>query len=105
MNEIEDLPPDVQQRFLSFVRQREDGTIEFPDPRGLVNFIMDNADAYPALLTFIKVNEDSIIEHAKATGEVPPGIKIVKKRTVEGENVRDVRIFHGPTTIPKDERE
>jgi hypothetical protein len=102
---FEDLPVEIQQRFLSFTREREDGTVEVPDRRALIDFIIGNADAYPALLDFVKIDGDRVIEHAKETGEVPPGVKIIKTRTVEGSNVTDVRIFHGPTMIPEDDRE
>jgi len=31
-------------------------------------------------LNLLKVNEERVIEHAKQTGEVPPGIKNMKTR-------------------------
>jgi len=100
---FEDLPPEIQERISSFIISREDGTVEIPDRRA--DFIMDNPDAYPALLDLVKVNEEKVIEHAKETGEVLPGVKIIKTRTVEGSNVTDVRVFHGPTTIPEEDRD
>lgn len=102
---FDDLPAEIQERVWSFIVEREDGTFDVPDRRGLIAFIVENADAYPSLLNLVKVNEERVIEHAKETGEVLPGVKIVKTRTVEGENVTDVRIYHGPTTIPEDERD
>lgn len=72
---------------------------------GLINFIVENADAHPSLLNLVKVNEERVIEHAKQTGEVLPGVRIIKTRTAEAGNVTDVRIFHGATTIPEDERD
>jgi hypothetical protein len=102
---FDDLPAEIQERVRSFMVEHEDGTYDVPDRMALVGFIVENADAYPALWNLVKVNEERVIEYAKRTGEIPPGIKIVKTRTVEGENVTDVRIFHGPTTIPEEDRD
>jgi len=104
-NRFEDLPIEIQDRVWSFVREHEDGTREVRDMRGLIAFIVENAEQYPSLLNLVKIDEDRVIQHAKETGEVPPGVKIVKTSTVEGENVTQVRIFHGPTTISEEDRE
>ncbi len=101
---FEDLPPEIHQRVSTFIIAREDGTFDVEDRMGFIGFIVENADAYPALLNLVKVNEERVIEHVKQTGDVPPGVKIIKTLTVEGENVTQVGIFHGPTTIPGDER-
>ena len=101
---FEDLPQEIRDRVWSFIGEREDGAFPEDDMRGLIAFIVENADAYPALLNLVQVNEDKVVEHAKEIGEVPPGIKIIKTATAEGENVTHVRIFHGPTTIPEEDR-
>ncbi len=69
---FEDLPIEIQQRVLSFIGDREDGRLDDDAMKGLIAFIVENADAYPALLNLVKVNEERVIEHAKETGEVPP---------------------------------
>ena len=43
----DDLPSEIQQRVLSFIQEREDGTFDVPDKRGLIEFIVENADAHP----------------------------------------------------------
>jgi hypothetical protein len=101
---VEGLPPEIQERLASFIGDRVDGTPPEDDMRGLITFIVENADAHPALLNLVKVDEKRMMEHVKETGNVPPGVKIVQTSTVEGENVTKVRIFHGPTTIPEDQR-
>lgn len=67
---FEDLPPEIQERVLSFIGDREDGTLDDEAMRGLIAFIVENADAYPSLLNLVKLNEERVIEHAKETGQV-----------------------------------
>ena len=64
--------------------------------RGLCGFILKNAEQYPALLTLIEPNEEWLVENFKRTGEVPPGVKLIYTETREGDNVTDLRVFHGP---------
>lgn len=88
----------------SFIRRRDDGSWECEDKRGFVNFIADNATAFPALLSLVQPDEEKIVQHVRETGSVPPGIKIVKTTTSSDDNVTQLRVFHGPTTIPENER-
>jgi hypothetical protein len=103
-NDLEGLPEDIQRRFLMLIHFHDDGTWECPDRRAFVDFILDNADAHPALLEFVCVDEERLMRHVRETGDVPPGIKIIKTSTAEGDNVTQLRVFHGPKTIPEDER-
>ena len=92
----DDLPIEIRSRVLSFCRD-VDGTLEVADMMGLVNFILDNSQAYPALLNLVKLNEAELIRHFQETGQVPPGVKLIKTTTVSGQNVTRLEIFHGPT--------
>ena len=89
---------------LSFCRE-VDGNVEVADEDGLWNFVKENISMYPALGELFTLNEDALTEHVRKTGEVPPGVKLITKTEVEGQNVTKVRIYHGPTTIPEDDRE
>ena len=103
-DQFEALPEEIQQGVLSLVQLKEDGTWECPDRRALIEFIVENAEPYPGLLNLVRIDEERMMEHVRETGEVSPGIKIIKTTTTEGDNVTQLRVFPGPTTIPEDER-
>ena len=93
--QLTDLPPELRAKLLTFLRE-SNGEFEVVDMQGLVQFISEHAEQHPVLLRLVQVNEDVILEHFKQTGEVPPGIKLIKTTTPEGSNVTYLEIFHGP---------
>ena len=101
-NQERDLPEEIIQRVLSFCSVDADGSMAVEDMRGLVAFILENADTYPALRNLVSVNKDALTKHIEETGEVPPGVKLIKTTTIEGSNVTSVRIVHGPANVDRD---
>lgn len=93
-NLFEDLPDDLRAEFLSFLKE-VNGEWEVADMMGLVGFIATHHKQYPDLLKLVRLNEEWAIKHFQETGEVPPGVKIVK-RTEVSPKVTQVEIFHGP---------
>ena len=91
------LPPEIGAKLMRFLREKADGEFEVIDMEGLVKFIAEHGERYPVLQSLVKINEDALIEHYKRTGEVPPGIKLIKTSTREGENVTYIEILHGLT--------
>jgi hypothetical protein len=100
--DFEDLPEEIQRGVMAFTRE-VDGELEVDDMMGLINFIFDHSTKYPALLRLVKVNEEALTRHINETGEVPPGVKAIRKTPVPGTNVTKLDIVHGPATLPKDE--
>jgi hypothetical protein len=103
LEDFDGLPAEIRAGLLSFTRE-SDGEIEIADPRGMVQFILDHAEAYPVLLKAISVDKEALTRHIEATGEVPPGVKAIRVRTTPGSNVTRLDILHGPTTVPPDLR-
>jgi hypothetical protein len=101
---VDNLPREILQKVLSFTRE-VDGHVEIADEDGFYQFIADNVQEHPALAQFVKLNEEALTKHCQETGEVPPGVTLIKTTQADGENVTEVRIYHGPTVIPADERE
>ena len=101
-NEHPDLPGDLIERVLSFCTEDGDGNHTVADIRGLVAFIVENADRCPALLKLVTVNEEALTKHIQETGEVPPGVKLIKTSAAEGSNVTQVQIVHGPGKVDPD---
>jgi hypothetical protein len=91
---LENLPPDLKQTLLSFLREDGDG-FEVTDMMGLVAFIAEHGATYPALYRLININEEAVIDHYKRTGEIPPGIKLIHK-TQESDNVTRLEVLRGP---------
>ena len=92
---LPDLPPELGDKFLSFLRE-VNGQFEVADMRGLCRFILEHGEQYPALFNFIELNEEVVVENFKRSGEVPPGVKLIQTSTREGDNVTELRVFHGP---------
>ena len=88
----DDLPVEVIQQLLAFRTDHEDGS-QTVDTMGLVKFILDHVDRYPALLQLVKINEDAVIKHVQETGRPVPGVKVIKTTTAEGSNVTKLEIF------------
>lgn len=97
-----DLPREVIERVLSFCTEDASGNQQVHDREGLVAFVFENSERYPALLNLLKVDEDRLTQHIQETGQVPPGVKIVKTTTAEGSNVTRVEIVHGPGRVDTD---
>ncbi|MGB7217328.1 MAG: hypothetical protein WBD07_00845 [Vicinamibacterales bacterium] len=98
----EDLPEEIRRGLLSFMRE-VDGQVKVGDMMGMVNFILEHVDRYPSLLNAIKVNEEALTKHIQETGEVPPGVRAIRKRAIPGTNVTRLDIVHGPATLPNDD--
>jgi len=99
MNEhLINLPPELGQKFLGFLREGEEGDFEVVDKLGLIKFIGDHGEQYPFLYQLIQLNEEAVVEHFKQTGEVPPGVKLVQTTAHEGTNLTEFRVFHGPSS-------
>jgi hypothetical protein len=92
---LKDLPPDLKEKLLTFLRE-VDGEFEVADMKGLVGFIVENGTKYPALYGLLNINKEEVVDHSNRTGEVPPGIKLVRK-TQESEKVTRLEVLHGPT--------
>jgi hypothetical protein len=71
------------------------GEFQVADKR-LLNFVAEYGQQHPALLGLFKINEEAVVEHFNRTGEVPPGVKLIKTTTREGDNVTKLEIFRGP---------
>jgi hypothetical protein len=69
---LQDLPREIWDQLLSFARPAGDGTIEIADWNGLMDVVVRNAEAYPALLNIVAVNETQLVQHLKETGDNPP---------------------------------
>jgi hypothetical protein len=91
-----DLPSEIVERLRSFVRETDDGEIELIDKPGALGFIAEHCEQYPALLGLLSVNWDAIRKHYEDTGEIPPGVELVRTRTRPGENVTQLEILRGP---------
>jgi len=98
-NQHTDLPDEIVERVSSFCRRDADGNRTVEDMRGLVAFIVENAGQYPALLGLVSINEEAATKHIQETGDVPPGVKLVKTSAAEGSNVTHVQIVRGPAKV------
>ena len=93
----DDLPPDLAAQLMEFVCDVE-GEYQVQDMQWLANFILQHQEEYPQLLNLIQIDEDAVVEYYKKTGEVPPGVKLVRTTTREGNNVVDLSVIHGSTS-------
>ena len=96
MDDLNSLPEDLQAQFLSFLRE-ENGQFNVLDKDGLIRFLAENGEKYPALLGLLQIDKDAVVNHFKETGEVLPGMKIIHTSTQDGSNVTTLEIHHGPT--------
>ena len=99
--ESNDLPEDLRLQFLTFLREKNDGEWEVVDKLGFVKFIVEHGKQYPVLYTLINIDKDAVVDHYERTGEVPPGVKLVRK-TRESETVTRLEVLRGPIP-PKSE--
>jgi len=61
-----------------------------------VELIAEHGDAFPFLRELITVNLDAVVKHYEETGEVPPGIKLIRTTTEAGSNVTSLDVLRGP---------
>ena len=78
--DVADLPPELRTEFLSFLRE-VNGEFEVADTRGLLMFIAEHGEQYPALFNLLEINEGAVIEHFERTGQVPPGVQLTRTTT------------------------
>jgi hypothetical protein len=103
--ELDTLPPEIVAKLLSFGRVVE-GEAELGDREGAMKFISANLAQYPALFSLVQLPVESLVKLYEDSGEVPPGVKLVKRIDFLGTNLTKVEVLHGP--IPpkaKDEEE
>lgn len=91
----DELPPEIGAKLMTFLRETN-GQFEVADMQGFLEFIVEFGEQHPMLLDLIKVNKEAVVDHFERTGEVLPGIKLVKTTTREGHNVTKLEIFRGP---------
>lgn len=78
--DVADLPPELRTEFLSFLRE-VNGEFEVADTRGLLMFIAEHGQQYPALFKLLEINEEAVIQHFERTGQVPPGVQLTRTTT------------------------
>ncbi len=98
----DELPVEIVERLLSFCTTDAAGHQQVADMKGLVAFVLKNAEKHPTLLNALTVDEDRLTRHIQETGEVPPGVKLVKTTTEDGSNVTRVQIVYGPGRVDTD---
>ncbi len=98
----ENFPPELAKQLASYL-QEVDGEYIITDMLGLVGFILEHGKEYPGLYDIIQLDEDKVVEMYEKTGEVPPGIKLIRKTQREDSNVTDLEILHGPIPPRDDE--
>jgi hypothetical protein len=92
---LPDLPPELGAKFLSFLHE-VNGEFEVTDKKGLLSFIIDNGEQYPVLFNLLEIDLEAIEAHFESTGEVPPGISMVRKAPRNGANITELEVLHGP---------
>jgi hypothetical protein len=80
---IADLPPELGTEFLSYLSE-VNGEFEVADTQGLLMFIVEHGEQYPALYNLFELNEEAVVEHFERTGQVPPGIQLSRTTTRDG---------------------
>ena len=90
-----DLPADLQSKLMSLMRE-VDGAYKVTDMGALLMLIVEHADKYPQLLEVVKVKEGALEEHYEWTGEVPPGVNVIRTTREEGSNVVGLEVLRGP---------
>jgi hypothetical protein len=88
------LPPELGERLMKCLRET-DGTFEVADMQALLDLIIEHGKKYPQLRELVTINDEAIVEHFLATGEVPPGVKMVGTAR-EGDKVTRLEVIHGP---------
>ena len=89
-------PAEIQAKLMSLLHE-VDGEYEIADMKAFIEFVAANGAAYPELLAFVNINETALADHYETTGEVPPGVKMVRTTSHEGSNVVELEVVHGPT--------
>ena len=95
MSTPRDLPPEISARFMACLEE-VNGDYQVKDKRALMELIAEHGATFPFLQELITVDLDAVVKHYEETGEVPPGIKLIRTTTNEGSNVVSLDVFHGP---------
>lgn len=90
----DELPPEIGAKLMTFLRETN-GEFQVADMQGLLNFVAEYGQRHPVLLELVKIKEEAVVEHFKRTGEVPPGLRVIKTTTRDGDNVMKLEIFRG----------
>jgi len=88
------LPPEIAARFIACLEE-VNGDYRVKDNRALIELIAEHGAAFPFLRELISVNLDAVVKHYEETGEVPPGIKLIRTATEEGSNVVSLEVLQG----------
>jgi hypothetical protein len=88
------LPPELTERLMKCLRET-DGAFEVADMQALLDLIEEHGKEYPQLRELVRINEEAIMEQFLATGEVPPGVKMVGTSR-EGDKVTRLEVIYGP---------
>lgn len=95
MNDLlQNLPPELAEELLNLVNA-DDQDLEAENNKALILFVAMHIEKHPELSDLFKLNEQAAIEHYECTGDIPPGIKLVKTTTREDNNVVELQVFHG----------
>ena len=93
------LPQDLVGELMSLLRGTEDGEYEILDKAKMLDFVRKNADSYPFLREFIRIDEQALADYVERTGDVPPGVKLTRRTQEKGSNVTRVEIVRGPGRV------
>jgi len=89
------LTPELTTELLGLIRETDEEDYEIIDMEGLIRFVGLHGTEYPFLFGMLKINEALLVDHFEKTGEVPPGIKMVRTtRKIDG--VTELEVLHGP---------
>ena len=97
MHTLRDLPPEIAAKFMACLEE-VGGDYRVKDTMALVELIAAHGSEFPFLQELVTVDMDAVVKHYEDTGEVPPGIKLVRTTTEEGSNVVVLDVLHGPRT-------
>ena len=64
-DKIEDLPPEIAAKMMTFLREKDGGGYDLVDKLGLLNFVVEHGEQYPALFSLFKVDREAVIGHVK----------------------------------------
>ena len=90
-----EIPAALHSKLMSLMRE-VDGTYKITDMGAFLHLISEHAEQYPQLLDLVKVKEGALEQHYEQTGEVPPGVKLIRTTREEGSNVVGLEVLRGP---------
>jgi hypothetical protein len=98
VTDVTDLPLALREAFLKLVLN-SNGDVEVTDKSAFLDFVAKHGPTYPFLKELIMLDEDAVSRHVQETGEVPAGIKAIRRTEIEGSNVVELEVIHGPKKI------